>query len=347
MIKRALRHWRVKVGVQRLFSCLPGSLGYYLNEKATRFIRGPRVEIVRSADRLDYRIPNLAKIPEKTGWNFGGKCILEMGSGWHGLDLILFYLLGARKTITIDQHRNLTLDVMLSHLPAISQAKSIDLLSQIEPADQVAQRWQRLEKGAADCGRLEDLLDLLRVDYRIAKSASPIGLRIPPGSVDLYYSHSVLQRVAERDLRKIVDYISNVLFNDNSAFFHNMHLSDIHGMEHCDDKLWRLRYLKYSDPFFKIFYNSRLASQNRLRTSDIVDMFTAVGLQITYLESYCKARDLEKIRSLRVAKRFRSKEDLDLATTHAFIYGVKSEDARRNPVVERNQMVTDAFQDGP
>jgi hypothetical protein len=124
------RDWRVKVAAQNALGLLPGTLGFKANEASVRFLRG-YVDRTDSHKRTEKGISNLALIQRETGASFDGATILEVGTGWHGIDLVLFKLAGARQIYTVDQYRHLTLQSIQSHVPEILSSRSVDRLSEL------------------------------------------------------------------------------------------------------------------------------------------------------------------------------------------------------------------------
>lgn len=74
----------------------PGAISFKANEACVRLLRG-------HVDRTDTDAPthegtsNLALIQRETAISFPNTTVLEVGTGWHGIDLVLFHLVGARQ----------------------------------------------------------------------------------------------------------------------------------------------------------------------------------------------------------------------------------------------------------
>jgi hypothetical protein len=94
----------VKVAVQNALGLLPGPLGFKANEACVALLRG-HVDRTETSRRTIKGTANLALIRRETGIQFNGAKVLEVGTGWHGIDLVLFSLVGATHIYTVDHHR--------------------------------------------------------------------------------------------------------------------------------------------------------------------------------------------------------------------------------------------------
>jgi hypothetical protein len=312
------RDWRVKVAAQTALSLLPGTIGYKANEACVRFLRG-YVDRTDTDKRTEKGISNLALMRRETGISFPDATILEVGTGWHGIDLVLFYLVGARQIYTVDQYPHLTLQSIRSHTSKIVSPRYLKELSQLAPG--VSQRAASLDwrKWATLDGALRDL----HVTALISKSCRIDHLGLLAGAIDIFYSESVLHRIQERDLIALLKDVGGRLMSPGGVCFHRTDQCDINSHSHVDTSLWRLAYLKYPDWFFDTFMSGRLNSQNRLRESDFIDLLASSGFHILFKESVIHEQDLEQMQHFRVAKRFRGKSLEDLATVRSTLIGRK------------------------
>ncbi len=91
-VKKVARDWRIKLLAQNLIGLLPGTLGFQLNESFVRLVRGGVGSRVDAPKRIIKGLENMALLYDKTEFTLSGKTVLEVGTGWHGIDLITFYL---------------------------------------------------------------------------------------------------------------------------------------------------------------------------------------------------------------------------------------------------------------
>jgi hypothetical protein len=90
--------------------------------------------------------------------------------------------------------------------------------------------------------------------------------------------------------------------------------------------------LKYPDWYFDTIISGRFNSQNRLRESDFIELLESSGVGLLWKESVIHEEDLERMRSFKVAKRFRGKSLEDLATARSTLIGRKDAPSVKTPV---------------
>jgi hypothetical protein len=314
------RDWRVKVAIQNVLAVLPGTLGFKANEACVRLLRG-YVDRTDTNRRIEKGISNLALIQRETGMSFVDATVLEVGTGWHGIDLVLFRLAGARHIYTVDHHRHLTLQSIQAHTPEILSRQSLERLSELAPG--VMERAAALDW--AKWATLSEALRQLNVTALVSPSCLTNHLPIPSASIDIFYSDSVLHRIPERDLALLLHDVGQRLLHVGSVCFHRTDQCDINAQSHLDQNLWRLAYLKYPDWFFDRIISGRFNSQNRLRESDFIALLESAGVRILFKDSVIHKEDLERMRTFRVAKRFRGKSLEDLATVRSTLIGRKDD----------------------
>jgi len=146
---------------------------------------------------------------------------------------------------------------------------------------------------------------------------------VPPKSIDLFYSDSVLHRIPERDLALLLKDVGERLMRPGALCFHRTDQCDINSHPHIDPSLWRLAYLRYPDWYFDAIISGRFNSQNRLRESDFIALLESAGIWILFKDSVIHGEDLERMRTFKVADRFREKSLKDLATVRSTLIGRK------------------------
>ncbi len=338
MIKKIANDWRVKVGIQNLVGLIPGRMGFALNERLTRFIRGSIVERDEPTPRILKGLNNFKVIREKTGFDFAGKTILEYGTGWHGIDLLLLHLLGVDKIYTLDHYQYLELENMMVEIPYFDAPEVLDKVKAIGDPATVDRRWEAFKTASEEFTGVAQLLEHLNIEYFIAKSCLSHHLPIEKKSIDMFYSESILQRIPEKDLISGLQHISEHLLKPEAIIFHKTDQNDInlqHNRNNPDGA--RLHYLQYSDFVFKNFISGRFNSQNRLRESDFIDIFNKQQINILFLESYYKEADLPFMEQFKpkLAKRFRDKSVQDIVTAHSRFIGQLQEGKPQDQPINR------------
>lgn len=326
-IYKLAKNWKAKVFVQNLIGLLPGQIGFNLNEQITKKLRGSITHRQNPIPRIIKGIKNFALIYEQTGFNFKDKRILELGTGWHGIDLILFRLMDAKKIYTIDQHNHLKYENIITQLDSLVKE---ECLNELKRFNVLKENVLELRRVATKCTNLDEILDLLRVKYFIATPKKISKLDLEFHSIDLFYSESVLQRIPENDLKNMIEHIAGKILAKNSVFFHRTDQQDINSQNHADDELWSLNYLRYSKFFFNFLISGKFNSQNRLRESDFIEIFNSYGMNTTFVESYYKSDDEIKIKNFNVSSMFKKKNILDLITVHSKIIGTTHPDMKKS-----------------
>lgn len=318
----ARRRW-VKLAIQWVLSCLPVPIGFRLNQAMVNIAVGKFHHRGDLKARIEKGLRNLRLLHRKTGLQLDRRIVLEWGTGWHGIDLILFFLLGAERIHTVDHWANLEKTTMLAVIDRFRESDVRELLFAGESVGELGPQEQRLatlERLNCDL-RLGELLDALHVTYHVASNCRAQSLGLPRREIDLFYSESVLQRIPEVELRSNLQFVGSELLRDGAAVFHRTDQKDINTQDHLDARLWGLDYLRYSDAFFKLFLSNRFASQNRMRESDFLDALSAAGINTIYLESYYDPADLARLETFPLAKRFRQKNLQDLANRASIMVG--------------------------
>lgn len=323
-LRRLAGNWWVKVLGQKTIGLLPGRLGREANLAVARVFQGRIAERPTAAEyRVLRSVRNLEIVREHTGVVLGGGHVLEIGTGWRGCDPALFFLFGADRVTTVDHERWLKLDSFIH---------SIDLIERLWPRIEAEARHHTPDAAARlallttvrdRAESLDEALDRLAINYRIAPSADPRSVGVAPGTVDLFYTESVLQRIPRQRIGYHVAHVCEALLKNGGAVFHRTDQRDIHTLEHVGNDTWALGYLRFSDWVFDTFLNGRFISQNRLRESDFLDLLQSCGIAIRYVESRRENSDLERLPSIRLAGRFRDKTPEDVVTRCSLIVGQK------------------------
>lgn len=273
-----------KHGVQKVLGGLPNgfvvqelvkrSTGHWNHVASDRFVR-PRLEAkVSRFNAAGIRPPDV---------------VVEQGTGWHGLDLLLFHAAGARRIVTCDTTPWLREDLVRYN------ARSFAAWSDI------VQRWCGTDPEAVEerAGRLRrdadlpwpDLLASLGVTLRVTRSMERAG--IDSDSVDLFYSDSVLQFVEPGDLETLVQEARRFL-KASGVSFHVIDCVDLHAMK--DRRIPPLGYLGWPEPVWRLMTSRYLNYQNRLRMPELAALFARHGLPSQVTHPVVEGDDLDYAR---------------------------------------------------
>lgn len=217
------------------------------------------------------------------------RVVLEQGSGWHGIDLVLFHLAGSERIHTFDTRPWLRPNLVRSVARAAVNVAPI-VARWSGDADGVAARAAALASAAAD--ETHDILELLGAEYTATASMSRAG--IADDSVDLFYTDSVVQRFVPSDLAALLGEVRRVLA-PNGATHHVVDCKDFHAID--DKRIPELGYLTPGSRRWGLMTSRYLNYQNRLRMPQLVDAFESAGFTVRTLEERRTPENLEFART--------------------------------------------------
>jgi len=196
------------------------------------------------------------------------RVVVEQGTGWHGTDLVLFALSGATQVETFDTTRWLRPELLGAVMklapelaPIVARWPGVDLTEARARADDIARH---------SAAPLEEQLRSLECTQRVTRG--PYRPELPDDSVDLFYSNSVLQRVAPDPLRTLVSEAQRFLRHDGQSF-HIIDTKDFHSI--TDARVPQLGYLRWSEAEWRLATSRYLNYQSRLRSPAFIRIFEA------------------------------------------------------------------------
>jgi Methyltransferase domain len=150
----------------------------------------------------------------------------------------------------------------------------------------------------------EDLERLYRIHYVAPGDARATGL--PDGSIDFFYSTSVMEHIPEHDLVAILRECKRLASRDALMSFSIGYWDHYAGV---DRSITRMNFFRYNDPVWRLFNPAR-QYQNRLRHGDFERLFEELGFDT--LSNERVRGDERELDVVPLAKRFRrySRDDL-------------------------------------
>ncbi len=228
-----------------------------------------------------------------------GKTALEFGTGGHGIDLVMLYLLGVKKIYTVD----------IAFFGLFNMPQAIEdfepflglIAKQFDLEENTLKEKHNIIKGETDTRIILDKMNVQFITFKqLLKRRGIIS-----DKVDFFFSESALQRVPLKQLTPLLD---NIHFSSDAIMFHKINCSDINILKSRvfrDPKLWRFDYLKYSDARWNLITTKRFGSQNRLRQAHYIEFFKRYGFTTCYVENYyAEEEDIDKCRSADFNYRF-------------------------------------------
>jgi SAM-dependent methyltransferase len=295
-------NWKLKVLVQFVLAHSPKGeqLNYILQT----------MNQSHSSTKIAGRIPVLAETLGLLSkhMRLDGAVVLEIGTGWEPINPLLLYLAGAKAIYTYDHLPHVrfslakvTLGEMERNLQSISSATSI-------PESRLTERLTAL-KPASD---LATLFKLANINYVAPGDATKSGL--PNHSVDLVYSHAVLEHVPETIIHAIAMESKRVLRSGGLAFHF---IGPFDHYANVDKNISTVNFLQYPEWKWKLFVKNRISYHNRLRAKEFVQIFRSHGAEVLVVRDTIEPLALEALNKLRIDARFAGMTKEELAVSRS------------------------------
>jgi SAM-dependent methyltransferase len=303
-------NWLLKSAVQRAISFLPQSHRWneLLQNKITQ-------SLALTPGRFEVRLRDTHRYLEqflKFGApNAGEFSVLELGTGWNPVMPVGLYLCGASEVWTIDIVSHLTPARIRNTLGFFVDYHRRGALEKLIPRarpDRLAKLQEILAQPADET--VDSLLPRLNI-HVVVRDAQDTG--IPPASVDLFCSNSVLEYIPPAALANMLAEFKRVA-RPGAVLCHFINLGDEYAK--FDSTITPFNFLKYSDAQWRLL-DSPFTRKNRLRISDYRELLLQAGgtiLQEDLVNG--DPRDLERIR---LAPRFQHYSPADLLVLQAWI----------------------------
>ncbi len=291
-------NWKVKVLMHSVLPHLPygDNLHYWMQKNITK-------RIPRSVPRFDRAVEHAEKhlgaCKRYSKIGLSDTVFFEFGAGWDLPIQLLFYAAGVNRQVIIDLNNLARKELINDAITRILQRKPLFA--------------KRLPEKLINGNLEHDLRNFYGIEYIAPCDARATGLSA--NSIDFITSTETLQLIPVEDLKRIMVECYRILkpgafmsvtvdYDDHYAFF--------------DSGISVYNFLKYSDSEW-VEYNPSNHYQNRLRHTDYVKLFEAVGFRI--IENHITPgndSDLEAIRSLTLNDQFRNYAVEDLSIHDAY-----------------------------
>lgn len=296
------RDWRLKALAQAVLSVAPGSgaLHYWLQRHLTGGLPVDREEFLV---RLDQSRLFLDLFERHAGRPRGRAVFYEFGAGWDLLRPLCYWALGVERQILVDIELLVRDELVRDSLEKLRRAAEDreDLRAPPPPPAEPADLLPWLEE---TCG----------VEYRAPADARSTGLA--GGSVDCVTSVNTLEHIPPADIAPILRECRRIL-RPTGVFVGRIDYQDHYA--YFDGDLSPYNFLRYSDRAWR-FLNPSAHYQNRLRHSEHLALLRDAGFELLeVLPEGGHRSDVEEIRALPLAERFRGLEPEDVAVRAAVL----------------------------
>ncbi len=241
----------------------------------------------------------LIQLLRETSRDIPGKRILEIGSGWFPVVPILYSILGAREVILTDLSPHMDQDTFRIALDFMHRNKNMIAQPLSLPSAQI-------DAALAQAASPGDL----RLSYRAPFSSHDLG----SNSIDLISSRAVLEHIPTEAFEALLPEWIRLLTRDG-VMAHAIDMSD--HFEHTDKTISRINFLRYSPSVWRLL--SVGATQNRLRHSEFIALFTRAGLTIEAVETKVDEPTIAAAKSLNLAAPFDRMDPDDIAILTSYV----------------------------
>ncbi len=260
--------WTHKARIQR--ACARAPLGRILYRQLQQRFGRLDADPFRRLPQHASLIRNLSEY----GFDTDGARCLEVGTGHLPIAPVAFYLAGAGEVVTVDLHRRLhpaLTSEMLARLVA-SEDRLVRLYDGLVEAQQLRERLALVK---TLIGRPFDLLEKIGIHYVAPGDAA----RIPDADAtfDLSFSITVLEHVETDAMRRILTEARRVL-RPHGLAAHLIDPSD--HFAHQDSSITRINFLRFSSREWRRLGGNEFSYSNRLRASELEQVFLDCGFSI-------------------------------------------------------------------
>ncbi|MFC4170959.1 methyltransferase domain-containing protein [Microvirga sp. GCM10011540] len=310
-------HWKFKASIQNAISTLPHSVSFHLYYWMQRHFGE-----LRQSDPLSrlHAGVHIWQNIQSLGHDPKGKVFFEVGTGRTPVAPLAFWLMGARRIVTVDLNPYLKGEIVKEHLAYISnnQDQVRGIFGNLLCPERLDALVRFSKRGRFE---IEAFLALCRIEYVAPGDAARTDLQ--DGSVDFHMSYTTLEHIPEDVLRDILKE-GNRIVKRSGLFVHCIDYSD--HFWHVDQSIPAINFLQYSDRAWEHYAGNRYMYMNRLRHDDFLDLFRTAGHRLLKVVPEIDPRAHEMIagRSFRVDDRFAGKTDEILSTINSLIISRKA-----------------------
>lgn len=306
-------HWKTKAKIQKIIALLPSNLSYAMYYWMQRKLGG--LKKIDPVSDLKGAVETCKLIREQEHI-IHDKVFLEIGTGRMITIPIAFWLMGAKKIVTLDLNPYLKLELVKESLDYIFKNK--DEIQGIFGSLLLKERFDKLEHFYSNNCKfsITEILDLCCIDYIAPGDAG--NSKLLDHSIDYHTSYNVFEHIPKEILADILNEGKRII-KINGLFIHKVDYSD--HFAYSDQSISAINFLQYSDEKWKNIAGNRYMYMNRMRHDDFISLYQSASLHI--IESRPStdkcSQDLLKNKSLLLYDTFKLKRADILAIKHAWI----------------------------
>lgn len=309
-------HWKLKSKIQNAISLLPSSASYSAYYQIQRRFGGLRH--LNPVSKLAAGIET-GKLIKQQGFEVEHKTFLEIGTGRVTLVPLAYWLMGAKKTITIDLNPYLKEELIKESLEYIlnHEAEVRDRFGSLlnKPRFDELLTFAKAANFSTDA-----FLNLCQINYLAPSDATDT--KLSAQSIDFHTSYTVFEHILPAILEQILEEGNRIISHDG-LFVHRVDYSD--HFSHSDRNISAINFLQYSDAEWHQYAGNRYMYMNRLRHDDFIHLFESVGHDIVKAETFSdqNAQQLLQSESIQLDRQFQTKSTEILAIASSWIISQK------------------------
>ena len=267
--------WKLKAIIQKICGIVPFGthLNYFFQKHITK---GVVLSDFFFEDVLTHFKALQQQLHDRDAtYSLKNKRVLEIGTGWHPIMGIAFYLSGAELCYTADLKNHLKANNFITSIRFFVRYAEQGLLQHFLPDIQ----QDRLEK-------LKSLL-VANQNYSTTQLAEQVHLKqiignlckpeLVPEELDLVFSINTLEHIDKNELPLLFSNLKQRIKTPGHFQLHTLGMFD--HFIHVDKSIHRLNYLRFSAQQWKWIDNS-IQPQNRLRITDFIQLFETTGYEV-------------------------------------------------------------------
>lgn len=309
--------WLAKAAVQRAISL--SSHKHELNHRLQRLTGRDGIDRDHVVNRASMVRRHLTALEwtgvERAGGPLpAGTSVLELGTGWHPVVPMIFFLLGADRIVTVDHVDHLSA-AALAHTAQVVLDAVDDRSLEAEVGGLAAERVERLRRLAVSAATADLATSVAELRFERA-IGDVLELRLDE-PVDIAISNHVLEHVPEAILGPMLGACFS-LCRPGGVMSHAVDLMD-HG-HYIDDRLSEFNFLRFTERQWRIVGND-VQYENRLRLPSYRAAYAGAGVPIDHEEVL--RSDVSEILRIPIAPEFRRFSLEDLAVQFAWFVSLR------------------------
>lgn len=303
-------NWKLKAKIQNIISLLPSKLSYSIYYWIQRNFGSLK------KFNPEYRLQSahsICKLIVRNNYEVENKVFFEVGTGRAPIFGIAYWLVGAKKIITIDLNPYVKDELVQDTIKYLKDNET--RIREIFGSYLCEERFDKLIQYQKKTFSLNEFLEMCSIKYIAPGDAA--NTNISEESIDYFTSNAVFEHIPPNILNDILSEGNRIIKKDG-LFINYIDYSD--HFSNSDSSIPAINFLKYTNEQWNKIAGNRYMYMNRLRHDDFINLFKSAGHIILCEENYIDQRSkviLEnKTFYLDESFRYKRKEILSIRGSH-------------------------------